>query len=136
MMFPFLFSHTVKVVWKAMQVVAAVAMRLVVIMHQSQGKPQMTPVWLLLLVLTYPKNDFLSLHSLSFHKEAQLNAIIKEIVKYKGNTIQFTQRNKQPAFLVFCPSSRSTDRYSFEFSKKGGTIDSLLGAISSSAQCN
>jgi hypothetical protein len=38
-------------------------------------------------------------------------------------------------FLLLYPSSRSTDRYEIEFSKKGGTIDSLLSAISRSANC-
>jgi hypothetical protein len=79
-----------------------------------------------------PETDFPFLHSLGIHKESQLNTIIQEIVKYRGNTIEFTQRKNQPGFLLFCPSSRSTHRYGIEFSKKGGTINSFLGAISRS----
>jgi len=75
------------------------------------------------------------LHSLSIHKESQFNTIIQEIVKYRGNTIEFTQRNNRLGFLLFCPSSRSTHRYGIEFSKKGDTIDSFLGSISRSANC-
>ena len=56
-------------------------------------------------------------------------------MKYRGSAIDFVQKNNRPGFLLLCPSSRSTDRYEIEFSKKGGTIDSLLSAISRSANC-
>jgi hypothetical protein len=82
-----------------------------------------------------PETDFPLLHSLGIHKESQLNTIIQEIVKYRGNTIEFTQKNNWPGFLLFCPSSKSTHRYGIELSKKGSTIDSFLGAISRSANC-
>ena len=82
-----------------------------------------------------PETDFPFLHSLGIHRESQLNTIIQEIVKYRGSAIDFVQKNNRPGFLLLCPSSRSTDRYEIEFSKKGGTIDSLLSAISRSANC-
>jgi hypothetical protein len=82
-----------------------------------------------------PETDFPFLHSLGIHRESQLNTILQEIVKYRGSAIDFVQKNNWPGFLLLCPSSRSTDRYEIEFSKKGGTIDSLLSAISRSANC-
>jgi len=81
------------------------------------------------------ETDYPLLHSLGIDKESQLNRKIKQIVKYRGNAIQFVQKNNRPGFLLFCPPSRSTDRYGIELSKKGGTIDSFVHAISRSANC-
>jgi len=88
--------------------------------------------------IDFPQHEFPLLHSLNIQNESQFNAVIREIVKYKrsNEAIEFIQKNNRPGYLIFCPSSRSLERYSAEISKKKGTIDSLLGVISNSAKCN
>jgi hypothetical protein len=81
-------------------------------------------------------NEFPLLHSLGQQKEFQFNAIIREIVKYNGSTIQFMQNDNRLGFLILCPSSRSTERFSSEVARKGGAIDSLLNCITKSTQYN
>jgi hypothetical protein len=84
----------------------------------------------------FDANDYPLLHSLGLQKEYQFHALLREIVKYKGSTIEFMQNNNRPGFLILFPSSRSTKRFSTEVAKKGGAIDSLLNCISMSATCN
>jgi hypothetical protein len=84
----------------------------------------------------FDANDYPLLHSLGWQKEYQFHALLREIVKYKGSTIEFMQNNNRPGFLILFPSSRSTKRFSTEVAKKDGAIDSLLNCISMSATCN
>jgi len=70
--------------------------------------------------IDFPQHEFPLLHSLNIQNESQLNAVIREIVKYKrsNEAIEFIQKNNRPGYLIFCPSSRSLERYSAEISKK------------------
>jgi hypothetical protein len=83
-----------------------------------------------------PQQDFPLLHSLGIQKQYQFNALLQEIVKYSGNVMEFMQKNNRSGFLLLCPSSRSTDGYKSELSKKGGPIDSFLDVISNNAKCS
>jgi len=84
----------------------------------------------------FDANQFPLLNSLGVKKEFQLDALVREIVKYKGSTINFIQNNNRLGFLLLCPSSRTTERCSAELQRKGGAIDSLLTIIRESTKCN
>jgi hypothetical protein len=84
----------------------------------------------------FDANQFPLLNSLGVKKEFQLDALVREIVKYKGSTINFIQNNNRLGFLLLCPSSRTTEICSAELRWKGGAIDSLLTIIRESTKCN
>ncbi len=50
-----------------------------------------------------PQHEFPLLHSLNIQNELQLNAVIREIVKYKrsNEAIEFIQKNNRPGYLIF-----------------------------------
>jgi len=60
----------------------------------------------------FDANQFPLLNSLGVKKEFQLNALVREIAKYKGSTINFIQNRL--GFLLLCPSLRTTERCSAE----------------------
>jgi len=62
----------------------------------------------------FDANQFPLLNSLGVKKEFQLDALVREIVKYKGSTINFIQNNNRLGFLLLCPSSRTTEICSAE----------------------
>jgi hypothetical protein len=54
-------------------------------------------------------NQFSLLISLGVKKEFQFDALVREIVNYKGSTISFIQNNNQLGFLLLCPYLRTTE---------------------------
>jgi hypothetical protein len=88
--------------------------------------------------INLPPNEFPLLNSLGVQNESLMNGLLQEVIKYYGSNlgIEFMQRNNQPGFLILCPSSRNTERYTSELVKKNGAIDSILHVISKSTKCS
>ena len=86
--------------------------------------------------INFDPNEYPLLHSLGLLKEFRFHALLWEIVKYNGSTIEFMQKNYHLGFLMLLPSSRTTKRFSAEAARKGGAIDSLLDCITKSGNCN
>jgi hypothetical protein len=70
--------------------------------------------------INLPPNEFPLLNSLGVQNESLMNGLLQEVIKYYGSNlgIEFMQRNNQPGFLILCPSSRNTERYTSELVKK------------------
>jgi hypothetical protein len=66
-----------------------------------------------------------------------LAAVVMRVVIHPSNVKKkIIRKNNQTGFLIICASSRSTDRYNSELSKKGSPINSFFHVISNSTKCS